>query len=335
VGSSEALVKAPLGILWFGGPSNESVLPRHGHGPSPQVAGGRTIIQGRNMIRAVDVYTGQLLWERNITDVGKYYDYTSHEPGASAIGSNYVSLEDSIYVIQGETCYRLDAATGETLGEFKAPSAAGEEGNPEWGYLSVVGDVLVGGVQPVQFKTHAFQFRELRKYDGDKGRKLQTEIRNWKNFEAYEPKGNGPEPTALVENLNRLLFSKDFLAKIPTDVRESSCHGARKQAHGILVWRNDRELEPTAIEIKRRLLQEVLRLTRLRRRRHRHVYEFEPTFEPAIGRPQSTYGRSSLECGSPVLVPPQRDCGWKQQSLRTRSFAGCRSGTSATPGPAE
>lgn len=263
VASTEALVKAPLGILWFGGPSNESVLPRHGHGPSPQVAGGRTIIEGRNMLRAVDVYTGQLLWERSFPDLGEYYDYTSHEPGANAIGSNYVSLDDNIYVIRKETCYRLDAATGETLGEFKAPSAAGEEGDPEWGYLSIVGDVLIGGVQPVHFKTHAFQFRELRKYDGDQGSKLQAEIRKWKNFEAIEPMGGGPVPAVLIENLNRLLFSEDFLAKIPREVREkAAATDLENKLKEYLAGGNDRDSEPSAIELKRHLLEKYYDLPR-------------------------------------------------------------------------
>ncbi|MCA9068361.1 MAG: PQQ-binding-like beta-propeller repeat protein, partial [Planctomycetaceae bacterium] len=61
--SKDQLVKAPLGVLWFGGPSNDKVLPRHGHGPSPQVAGGRLVIEGPDMLRAVDVYTGRVHWE--------------------------------------------------------------------------------------------------------------------------------------------------------------------------------------------------------------------------------------------------------------------------------
>ena len=62
--SKDQRVKTPLGLLWFGGPSNDKVLPRHGHGPSPQVAGGRLFIEGADMLRAVDVYTGLLMWER-------------------------------------------------------------------------------------------------------------------------------------------------------------------------------------------------------------------------------------------------------------------------------
>jgi SAM-dependent methyltransferase len=81
--SQDKRVKAPLGLLWFGGPSNDKILPRHGHGPSPQVVGGRLFIEGRNLLRAVDVYTGRLLWERQFQDLGQYYDSTDHQPGAN------------------------------------------------------------------------------------------------------------------------------------------------------------------------------------------------------------------------------------------------------------
>ncbi len=39
--SNDRRVRLPLGLLWFGGPSNLDVLPRHGHGPPEQVIGGR------------------------------------------------------------------------------------------------------------------------------------------------------------------------------------------------------------------------------------------------------------------------------------------------------
>ncbi|MGE4003160.1 MAG: PQQ-binding-like beta-propeller repeat protein, partial [Planctomycetaceae bacterium] len=254
--SQDELVKAPLGMLWFGGPSNERVLPRHGHGPTPQVAGGRLFIEGRDMLRAVDVYSGRLHWEREFPDVGQHYDYTSHEPGANAIGSNYVSLEDSVYLIHEDTCDRLDAKTGETLGEFKVPAVAGETFAPEWGYLSVVGDTLIGGLHPVEFKTQAFQYRELRKYDGDNGRKLLAEIQRWKDFETVPSPGFKPDPAVIIENLNRLLFSPDFLSTIPEEVRtRTAASELESELEQILADGDDRHLDPRAIELKRRLLE--------------------------------------------------------------------------------
>jgi outer membrane protein assembly factor BamB len=146
--SADTRVKGPLGLLWFGGPSNKDVLPRHGHGPTPQVSGGRLIIEGPNMLRAVDVYTGRKLWQRELPDVGLYYNNTGHHPGASAIGSNFVSLPDGIYVAWDRQCLRLDPASGETASTFTLP--ADESGdNPVWGFIGVHGDLLIAGSSPV------------------------------------------------------------------------------------------------------------------------------------------------------------------------------------------
>ncbi|HIL25455.1 MAG TPA: hypothetical protein EYG19_08665, partial [Verrucomicrobia bacterium] len=142
--SKDQLVKAPLGLLWFGGPPNDKILPRHGHGPSPQVAGGRLFIEGADMIRAVDVYTGRLLWERELKGVGEYYNITGHFPGAGEIGSNYVSLPDAVYVVYGKTILELDAATGMTRREFKPPAGAAN-----FGWLSVWENFLVTAAAPV------------------------------------------------------------------------------------------------------------------------------------------------------------------------------------------
>ena len=63
-------MRTPLGLLWFGAPSHDGILPRHGHGPQPQVVGGRLFIEGVDVLRAVDVYTGRLLWEASLPGVG-------------------------------------------------------------------------------------------------------------------------------------------------------------------------------------------------------------------------------------------------------------------------
>ena len=147
--SKDERVKSPLGLLWFGGPPNDPVLPRHGHGPSPQVAGGRLFIEGLDMLRAVDVYTGRLLWERDITRIGYYYRHTSHQPGANEIGSNYVSMADGIYVVSPRSCRRLDPATGKTIKEYVLPASENAE-RPGWGFISVWEDLLVATVSPIK-----------------------------------------------------------------------------------------------------------------------------------------------------------------------------------------
>jgi WD40 repeat protein len=145
--SHDSLVKAPLGVLWFGGSSNSGILPRHGHGPQPHVVDGRCIIEGVDMLRALDIYTGRVLWESRLPGVGKIYNTLPHQPGANATGGNYVSLPDGIYILHGTTCVRLDPATGEQRSTFRLPT---DKQNVEldWTYLNVAGDYLVGGANP-------------------------------------------------------------------------------------------------------------------------------------------------------------------------------------------
>ena len=147
--SADHHVKAPFGVLWFGGPSHEGILPRHGHGPSPQVAGGRLFIEGPDMLRAVDVYTGRLLWEREMKGFGEYYDTTAHFPGAGEIGSNYVSLPDRVYAVYGDTILELDARNGESLRTFKLPPSVDGGPSPFWGHAVVSGDYLIATSSPV------------------------------------------------------------------------------------------------------------------------------------------------------------------------------------------
>jgi len=147
--SADQLVKAPLGLLWFGGTSNEGILPRHGHGPQPQVIDGRLFIEGVNMLRAIDIYTGRLLWEKPIPGVGKLYDNTAHQPGANAIGTNYIATPDGIYVVHEQRCMKLDPATGKELAEFRLPATTKNAPAPRWGYVNISGDYLIGGADPL------------------------------------------------------------------------------------------------------------------------------------------------------------------------------------------
>ncbi|MCH7727732.1 MAG: PQQ-binding-like beta-propeller repeat protein, partial [Planctomycetes bacterium] len=146
--SKDELVKAPLGLLWFGGPANDKVLPRHGHGPSPQVAGGRLVIEGADMLRCVDVYTGRVLWEKDLPGLGTYYNKTSHFAGAGEIGSNYVTLADAVYAVYGSKILKLNAATGETEHEFML-ELDGDNQAPSWGFLAVWEDLLIATSSPV------------------------------------------------------------------------------------------------------------------------------------------------------------------------------------------
>jgi outer membrane protein assembly factor BamB len=163
--SDDKLVRLPLGLLWFGGSSHEDVLPRHGHGPSELVVGGRLFIQGLNMLSARDVYTGQILWQRKFDDLGTfgvYYDKTyvpnpldltynqKHIPGANARSGNYAATPDRVYLVVGSDCVVMDPATGKTLDTFSLPpDDSGKQ--PAWGYIGIYEDALIAAAGKASF----------------------------------------------------------------------------------------------------------------------------------------------------------------------------------------
>ncbi|MEN6643296.1 MAG: PQQ-binding-like beta-propeller repeat protein [Armatimonadia bacterium] len=152
VSSRDSLVKAPLGLLWFGGPSNLDVLPRHGHGPPEQIVDGRLFIEGPDGLRANDVYTGRELWKVALPEIGEYYDRTYHQPGANALGTNFVATPEAIYVVYQNRCLKLDPVTGVRKGEIVLPSEAADSDKlTGWGFIAVQGDTIVAGASPLFF----------------------------------------------------------------------------------------------------------------------------------------------------------------------------------------
>ena len=165
VKSDDKTVKAPLGILWFGGNSNMDVLPRHGHGPGEQVIDGRLIIQSINGISARDVYTGRVIWKREFEKLLDdswmvYYDETYdeenpldtkynqvHLPGANARGTNYIATKEYVYIIEGDVCHLVDIKTGDLVKSFDT----GDDDTKELGYIGVYEDLLILGNNFAEF----------------------------------------------------------------------------------------------------------------------------------------------------------------------------------------
>ena len=149
--SPDSRVKLPLGVLWFGGSSHDATLPRHGRPPPPQILDGRVIVEGPNGLRALDVFTGRVLWDAELPELGKFFNTVIHQPGALAVGGNYVTMRDGIYVLHGQKCIRLDPRNGQQLSEFHIPPRKGLKERPVWAYLNAVGNVLIAGVEPSSF----------------------------------------------------------------------------------------------------------------------------------------------------------------------------------------
>lgn len=177
--SREARARLPLGVLWFGGPSNHNILPRHSGGPRPQIAGGRQIYLGVENIAARCVYTGRQLWDQSFPGIGHPFTnleleeqwedgdevYMTNIPGATYIGSPFVSLPDAVYLRYEGKIYRLDPRTGATLAIFELPGRSvaeryEDEKAPDWGHISVTDDYLVTTAEPHLFEDQPLGWTE-------------------------------------------------------------------------------------------------------------------------------------------------------------------------------
>lgn len=134
--SRDKLVKAPLGVLWFGGASSSGDMfyDRHDWGPSLAVIEGRMFIQGPKKLTAVDVYTGRILWQIPIPD--------GISPGRRAnwspSGFHFVAVKDGVYLAFSDKCVKLDPKSGEQLAEFTLP----EKGD-KWGRIRIVDELMI------------------------------------------------------------------------------------------------------------------------------------------------------------------------------------------------
>lgn len=132
--SKDELVKAPLGVLWYGDGPDHGFHKRkdYGHGVKPQVAGGRmfALQVASSTLHAVDVYTGQLLWTRKV--------------GGSA---RYASFPDAVYVAAGRTCEVLNAADGKTTNTFKMDIGRPADQPASASDIRVAGDIILIGIR--------------------------------------------------------------------------------------------------------------------------------------------------------------------------------------------
>ncbi|MHC4251070.1 MAG: outer membrane protein assembly factor BamB family protein, partial [Planctomycetota bacterium] len=131
----DAIVKCPLGVLWFGEPGPGKMIERHRSAVAPLSMDGRFFVQGLDVVMAYDAYNGVRLWERRI-------------PGASRAGTkgecgNLALNEDNLFVAANDGCLRLDPATGRTKATYNLPPSP--DGKPRrWGYVATVDGVLLG-----------------------------------------------------------------------------------------------------------------------------------------------------------------------------------------------
>jgi len=141
--SADQRVRVPLKLLWFGRPGPARLISRHWGGPAPLCVNGRMFVIGQHSLIAADAYNGRPLWRRDLPRVGWWH--------VRAKGSSAAADEDSVYLVQGKTCLRLDAATGETVQTYRLPAPPPDipkktAKSLRWSYLAVDHDRILGSM---------------------------------------------------------------------------------------------------------------------------------------------------------------------------------------------
>jgi outer membrane protein assembly factor BamB len=131
----DQLIRGAMGILWFGRPGPERMPSRHASAAAPLAFGGRMFVQGENVVMAFDAYNGVRLWQREISGALRL--------GLKGKTSNLAADDGSLFAAVGDSCLRLDAATGKTLRTYRAPQPA-EGKRRNWDYVARVGELLYG-----------------------------------------------------------------------------------------------------------------------------------------------------------------------------------------------
>jgi outer membrane protein assembly factor BamB len=166
--SDDERVQGDLRALWFRDVDLE-MPQRHGRGHAPLFFDGRMFVEGLDALRAVDAYNGRNLWEFKLPGIQSAFN-ADHLAGTAVTGSNLCVAESGVYVHDKQRCYRLDPATGKTLGEFPAPATnSGQPGR--WGYIACDGKLLFGSLANPD---HQVRFAYLRADMSDMWGESQT-----------------------------------------------------------------------------------------------------------------------------------------------------------------
>lgn len=135
--SRDKLARGPLKMLWFKD-FGIQMPSRHGRGPAPLCKDGIMIVEAKHGLLGVDAYSGQALWDYDLTGILAPYDQ-EHLVGTAGTGSNMCLGADSVFIRQGRRCLRIKLKTGKLIREYSLPSA-----NGTWGFIACTDTILYG-----------------------------------------------------------------------------------------------------------------------------------------------------------------------------------------------
>ena len=122
----DELVRGPLGLLWFSGYIDRFYTPefhfQHDRAPYPLVSQGRMFLITGKYMNAVDVYTGNFLWQIEMPMTQRVeWRYMDSRVYSRPYDRNYIATPDTLYIIYEQEIHLISTATGEKQGAFTIP----------------------------------------------------------------------------------------------------------------------------------------------------------------------------------------------------------------------
>ncbi|MCH8828524.1 MAG: PQQ-binding-like beta-propeller repeat protein [Planctomycetes bacterium] len=135
--SNDTRVRGGLGVLWYGDPGPGKMVNRHEGAVGPLAVNGRLFVQGTDSVMAYDAYNGRKLWEVGNKGALRTGVFQNFNPG------NLVASEDALFVMDGNACAEIDAATGKIRRTHRLPKGKSDKAY-KWGYLAYNEGILYG-----------------------------------------------------------------------------------------------------------------------------------------------------------------------------------------------
>ncbi|MBT3375497.1 MAG: PQQ-binding-like beta-propeller repeat protein [Lentisphaerae bacterium] len=230
-------VKAPLGVLWFGGPSESRQLyrSRHSDPATARVVDGRLFIYGNGTITAVDAYTGRVCWKRRMPKRKPFTNkrsYAAPGPFPGPIGDApatawYVACPDALYIAYGQACDVWDPVTGKTLRTFALDDENGAK--RFWGDLRVWEDMLVAGMDfPTEDVESEFVAADLADAEAGRVARLNVALQAWVPPSETARSAGETDIAFAVRRLNVLLDEGSLGDSVPPALLDGARVGAKR-----------------------------------------------------------------------------------------------------------
>ncbi len=128
-----------MNVQWIGRPGPRAQPDRNGRKPSPLSTGGRLFVQGLNRIIAVDGFNGTVLWALEIPALERF--------NMPRDCSNWCADEENVFIAAKNSCWQIDAATGDVIAIHPVEQAQRDDWTWDWGYIAQTAGHILGSVE--------------------------------------------------------------------------------------------------------------------------------------------------------------------------------------------